>query len=49
MLLYLSLFIFSFVLTYLLKIYMLKKSLVDAPNERSSHVMPVPHGGRIEL
>lgn len=49
MLLYLSLFIFSFVLTYLLKIYMLKKSLVDVPNERSSHVVPIPHGGGIAI
>jgi UDP-N-acetylmuramyl pentapeptide phosphotransferase/UDP-N-acetylglucosamine-1-phosphate transferase len=46
---YLSLFFFSFVLTYFIKNYAIKKSLVDVPNERSSHSGPVPHGGGIAV
>jgi len=43
--LYLLIFLFSFVLTYLIKVYSIKKLLVDIPNERSSHVVGTPHGG----
>ena len=49
MLIYLSLFIFSFVLTYFIKVYATKVSFVDVPNERSSHVVPIPYGGGIAI
>jgi len=43
--LYLILFIISFSLTYIIKNYAIKKSLVAEVNERSSHSVPTPHGG----
>ena len=46
---YAILFIVSFALTYFIKNYALKKSLVDVPNDRSSHTMPTPHGGGIAI
>ncbi|QKF81111.1 MraY family glycosyltransferase [Halarcobacter ebronensis] len=46
---YLLLFIFSFILTYLIKNYAIKKSLVASVNERSSHTTPTPHGGGIAI
>lgn len=46
---YLILFILSFSLTYLIKEYAIKKSLVATVNERSSHTVPTPHGGGIAL
>lgn len=46
---YVALVLFSFVLTYLIKVYSAKKLLVDIPNERSSHVVAVPHGGGIAI
>jgi len=46
---YVALFLFSFVLTYLIKVYSIKKSLVDIPNDRSSHVEVTPHGGGIAI
>ena len=42
---YLILFLISFSLTYFIKNYMIKKSLVAVVNERSSHTVPTPHGG----
>ncbi|MEA3490885.1 MAG: glycosyltransferase family 4 protein [Campylobacterota bacterium] len=42
---YIVLFILSFGLTYLVKNYAIKKSLMDIPNDRSSHAAPTPHGG----
>ena len=48
-LIYIVLFLSSFILTYLIKNYALKKSLVDTPNDRSSHTMPTPHGGGIAI
>ena len=47
--LYLVLFLLSFMLTYLIKNYAIKKSLVDIPNDRSSHTTPTPHGGGIAI
>lgn len=35
----------SIVLTYMIKAYALKKSMMDIPNERSSHTAPIPRGG----
>ena len=46
---YLILFLISFLLTYFIKNYMIKKSLVAVVNERSSHTVPTPHGGGIAL
>lgn len=39
----------SFLLTYLIKNYAIKKSLVAEVNERSSHTVPTPHGGGIAI
>lgn len=46
---YIVLFLISFLLTYFIKNYMIKKSLVASVNERSSHTVPTPHGGGIAL
>ena len=46
---YLILFLISFSLTYFIKNYMIKKSLVAVVNERSSHTVPTPHGGGIAI
>lgn len=46
---YIILFLTSFSLTYFIKNYMIKKSLVASVNERSSHTTPTPHGGGIAL
>ena len=37
------------ILTYVIKNYAIKKSLVDIPNDRSSHTNPTPHGGGIAI
>lgn len=42
---YITLFIVSIVLTYMIKAYALKQSVIDIPNERSSHTVPTPRGG----
>jgi Fuc2NAc and GlcNAc transferase len=41
--------VFSFLLTYYIKNYYIKKSLLDEVNERSSHTIPTPHGGGIAI
>ncbi|MBU0633205.1 glycosyltransferase family 4 protein [bacterium] len=46
---YLFLFLLSFTLTYLIKNYAIKRSLIDIPNDRSSHTLPTPHGGGIAI
>ena len=46
---YIFLFIASFVLTYFIKEYSIKRSLLDIPNERSSHSVATPHGGGIAI
>ena len=46
---YLLLLFFSFILTYFIKNYAIKKSLVAQVNERSSHSVPTPHGGGIAI
>ncbi len=43
------LFVLSAVLTYLIKIYAVKKSIIDIPNERSSHEIPTPRGGGLAV
>ncbi|WP_372998903.1 glycosyltransferase family 4 protein [Sulfurimonas sp.] len=46
---YVILFIFSYAFTYYIRKVAIKKSLVDIPNERSSHTTPTPHGGGIAI
>jgi len=46
---YIILLLLSFTLTYFIKEYAIKKSLVAAVNERSSHTVPTPHGGGIAI
>jgi len=46
---YISLFILSVVLTYIIRSYALKKSIFDIPNERSSHTIPTPRGGGVAI
>jgi Fuc2NAc and GlcNAc transferase len=42
-------FIFSVIVTGLVRRYSLHKSLIDIPNERSSHVQPTPRGGGLSI
>ena len=46
---YIFLLLISFFLTYLIKNYYIKNSLLDEINERSSHSVPTPHGGGIAI
>jgi Fuc2NAc and GlcNAc transferase len=46
---YISLLILSFTLTYLIKNYYIKNAILEEINERSSHTVPTPHGGGIAL
>ncbi len=39
----------SVLLTGLIRRYAIKKSLIDIPNERSSHSIPVPRGGGLSI
>lgn len=46
---YIILLLLSFLLTYLIKNYAIKRSLVAEVNDRSSHTVPTPHGGGIAI
>lgn len=46
---YLLVLFTSVFLTYLIRTYALKKSLLAIPSERSSHTTPTPHGGGIAI
>ncbi len=46
---YIFLFLLSVTFTYFIKNYAIKKSLVDIPNDRSSHSVATPHGGGIAI
>ena len=46
---YIGLFFLSVALTYGVKYIALKKSIMDIPNERSSHLTPIPRGGGIAI
>ncbi|MHA6236550.1 MraY family glycosyltransferase [Pseudomonas fluorescens group sp. PF-69] len=48
-LLLVSVFIASWVMTLTLRRYALVKSLMDVPNERSSHSIPTPRGGGLAI
>ncbi len=39
----------AFTLTALLRRYALSKSLIDVPNDRSSHTIPTPRGGGVAI
>ena len=42
-------FFFSLVMTGVVRRYALQKSLLDHPNERSSHARPTPRGGGLAI
>src|SRR5690554_7114814 len=42
-------FVAAFVLTWVLRRYALASSLMDIPNERSSHSVPTPRGGGVAI
>lgn len=46
---YIVLLTISFLLTFIIKNYAIKKSLVADVNERSSHTVPTPHGGGVAI
>ncbi|WP_395603014.1 glycosyltransferase family 4 protein [Pseudomonas sp. B21128] len=41
--------VFSFALTAFLRRYALSRSLIDVPNQRSSHTIPTPRGGGVAI
>ncbi len=45
----LTFFLLSFMLTYLMRMYALKRNIIDNPNERSSHSIPTPRGGGVAV
>lgn len=44
-----SAFLITLLLTYIVKEIAIRKSILDIPNERSSHILPTPRGGGIAL
>ena len=46
---YLGLLFLSILLTYSIRKYSLKKSILDIPNERSLHTIPTPRGGGLSI
>ena len=42
-------FILAFSMTYLMRVYALKRNIIDNPNERSSHSIPTPRGGGVAV
>lgn len=49
MITYITLYFISFIATFFIKKIAHKKSFLAMPNERSSHVLPTPHGGGIAI
>jgi len=49
MLMFITLFFLSLILTYGIRNYALKKELLDHPNTRSSHTVPTPKGGGLAI
>ncbi len=43
------LFFLSFILTYVVKVIAVKKSIIDIPVDRSSHTVPTPRGGGLAI
>lgn len=46
---FVALFLISFITTWLVKRIAIKKAILDIPNERSSHSVPTPRGGGIAI
>ena len=46
---YLALFVLSALLTYGVRAYARQKEILDIPNHRSSHDMPIPRGGGVAI
>jgi len=46
---YLALFFFSVLTTYLMRWVSAKNAILDIPNERSSHTIAVPRGGGVAV
>jgi len=46
---YIILFVLSFLLTMVFRKWAIQKSILDVPNERSSHTLPTPRGGGIAI
>lgn len=44
-----AIFVFSFALTWGLRVYALKNNVIDIPNQRSSHSTPTPRGGGVAI
>ena len=49
LLLFFSLIIVSFILTWVIMKFSLKRNILDIPNERSSHTHPTPKGGGLAI
>ncbi len=45
----LFIFLFSLMLTWLTRLYVIRKAIFDIPNERSSHQVPTPRGGGLAI
>lgn len=45
MVLYIVIFLISILFTYIIREFAIKKSIIDIPNDRSSHTVPTPRGG----
>ena len=39
----------AFILTGIIRVYAIKKNVIDIPNERSSHEVPTPRGGGVSV
>ena len=46
---YFLLFFLSVCLTFLVRYFAIKKSIIDIPNDRSSHIVPTPRGGGLAI
>lgn len=44
-----SVLIFSYFLTYIIRIISIRKNILDIPNNRSSHSVPTPRGGGLAI
>ncbi len=49
MIFFISLFVISFGITGFFRLYAIRKSILDIPNNRSSHVVSTPRGGGIAI
>lgn len=46
---FLLIFLLSFILTFFVKEFAKRKSILDVPNDRSSHTIPTPRGGGLAI